>query len=195
MVLCSSRNAYCSLANLFLQQNWAQLERDPQLEVMPNFRAAWYLPCARKNNINLLAQKLLVKWWWNWRQGTFSLWTKNVGEIDPRSSKVHSPISIFWHLCLEIEKLWWKRNFCFRPENLNAPELCNGALQSYRLSFSFQSLSSTLVIVNAQGHTVFYYMRKSLVYLSSHDSFKLIWMLTRKCSINYMTDASCITIG
>jgi hypothetical protein len=57
---------------------------------------------------------------------------------------------------------------------------------------SFLLAFYNICLSNAQRLTVFYYMRKTLVYLSSHDGFKLIWMLTRKCS---MTDASYITIG
>ena len=33
---------------------------------MPNFCALWSMTYATKISVNLLVQKLLVKWWWNW---------------------------------------------------------------------------------------------------------------------------------
>ena len=52
-------------ALLFHQQNCTQLYHHTQLEVTPNFYALCFTLCTRKIIVNLLAQKLLVKWWWN----------------------------------------------------------------------------------------------------------------------------------
>ena len=50
----------------FHQQNCAQLHWCIGLEVTPNFHAVCSAPYASMFRVNLLAQKLLVKWWRNW---------------------------------------------------------------------------------------------------------------------------------
>jgi hypothetical protein len=50
----------------FHQQNYAQLNHYAQLENMLNFYTVSPKLCSSKISINLLAQKLCVKCWWNW---------------------------------------------------------------------------------------------------------------------------------
>ena len=57
--------------NQFQQQNFSQLYQNTHLEVTPNLyflRSAHYVS---KLSLILLAQKLLIKWWWNWPQFLF----------------------------------------------------------------------------------------------------------------------------
>ena len=39
-----------------------------ELEDTPNFYTLCSAPYASKFNVNLLVQKLIIKWWWNWPQ-------------------------------------------------------------------------------------------------------------------------------
>ncbi len=50
----------------FHQQNYAQLHHYTQLENTLKFYAVCPTLCARGIGVNLLAQKLPVKCWWNW---------------------------------------------------------------------------------------------------------------------------------
>ncbi len=52
----------------FHQQNYTQLHHYAQLENTLNLYAVRSTPCASKIGVNLLAQKLCVKCWWDWAQ-------------------------------------------------------------------------------------------------------------------------------
>ena len=54
--------------NQYHQQNFAQLYPYTQLEVTPNFYALYSAAYISKLSVILLAQKLLIKCWWNWPQ-------------------------------------------------------------------------------------------------------------------------------
>ena len=60
---CAGHRVWCIL---FYQQNCAQLYQNTQLEDMYNFSDLFSMLCTRKTSVNLLTQKWLVKWWWNW---------------------------------------------------------------------------------------------------------------------------------
>ena len=60
-----------SLWQLDSQQNFAKFYLDTQLENTPNFYTLHTEPYTNKLSIILLAQKLLIKWWWNWPQFLF----------------------------------------------------------------------------------------------------------------------------
>ena len=64
---CASRHHLAQIdAIQFHKENWAQLNWCIGLENTPNFHTVCSAPYASKFSVNLLAQKLLVKWWWNW---------------------------------------------------------------------------------------------------------------------------------
>ncbi len=69
MFMCSFYAQKCSAAQLlFNHQYYAQLYQYIKLEVALNFYAVHDMLCASKTSINLLTQKLLVKFWWNEHQ-------------------------------------------------------------------------------------------------------------------------------
>ena len=50
----------------FSQKNYTQLQWWIGLEVTPNFYFVYSALYASKLSINLLDQRLLMNWWWNW---------------------------------------------------------------------------------------------------------------------------------
>jgi hypothetical protein len=62
----------------FHQQNYLQLCWYTQREFTLNFYPVCFTPCTSKIGINLLAQKLLIKCWWNWPLVSFTkfFWTQ-----------------------------------------------------------------------------------------------------------------------
>ena len=68
LICCFYRCKYPGPQNLFHQH----IDAKPHLLLSPysysNFYALHSTPCASQISINLLSQKPLVKWWWNWLQ-------------------------------------------------------------------------------------------------------------------------------